>query len=216
MPPPTLSPRAQALADQQAIDKRRRELLDEKQTFDARKEEQVLKNLRSQSYRDIDQMQFAPQNPIQYNNTVPAMELSQQPLVQNYGEGVPEVTRLEPDQERAYRAWLDSIGVTKSNGYNMDDNYTGLDYDYRGFFKEKGPLRIDQLNQGHFTDTYKLPNHETFSVESRYAVGPNRARAGRWNGDTYIPPQQQAQPPQRPRWSQAPIVKYGQPVSRTQ
>jgi len=88
MPPPLLSPKAQAAADRDAIEKRRRELIDEKQTFDARKVEQYQNELRRQDYRNIDQMQFPQAQPIQYKNTVPAMELSQQPLVQNYGEGV--------------------------------------------------------------------------------------------------------------------------------
>lgn len=89
MPPPVLSPKAQAAADQAAIEKRRRELIDEKQTFDARKLEQFEQNQRRMAYHDIDKMQFAPQNPIQYKNTVPAVELSQAPLVQMpYGEGV--------------------------------------------------------------------------------------------------------------------------------
>ena len=77
---PQQGPKAKARADQAAIEKRRRELIDEKQTMDARKEDQVLANVRRQSYADIGNMQFAPQNPIRYKNTVPAVELSQAPL----------------------------------------------------------------------------------------------------------------------------------------
>jgi len=80
MVPRQSGPKAKARADQVAIEKRRRELIDEKQTMDARKEDQVLANIRRQSYQAIDGMQFAPQNPIQYKNTVPAVELSQAPL----------------------------------------------------------------------------------------------------------------------------------------
>jgi hypothetical protein len=40
---------------------------------------------------------------------------------------------------------------------------------------------------GHWPDTYKKPNHPTFSVESQYATGADRAKAGHWDGDTYIP-----------------------------
>ncbi len=41
---------------------------------------------------------------------------------------------------------------------------------------------------GHWPDTFKKPNHPTFSVESQYAKGPDAAKAGRWQGETFIPP----------------------------
>lgn len=37
----------------------------------------------------------------------------------------------------------------------------------------------------HFPDTYKLPGHPTFSVESKY-YKPGM-KSGRWEGETYIP-----------------------------
>lgn len=80
MVPRQTGPKAKARAEQAAIDKRRRELVDEKQTFDARKVEQFQNEQRRRSYANIDQMQFEKQNPIQYKNTVPAVELSQAPL----------------------------------------------------------------------------------------------------------------------------------------
>ena len=41
------------------------------------------------------------------------------------------------------------------------------------------------LPQGHFPDTYKLPPHSTFSVESMY-YQPHM-KAGYWEGDKYVP-----------------------------
>lgn len=104
------------------------------------------------------------------------------------GHRGPMVTQLDDGEEQQYRQWMQSIGHTKQAGFNVDDNLTGKDYDYRGFYKKYGAADV-QSGQ-HLTDEFKLPNHETFSDESRYAVGANRARAGRWRGDKFIPPGQ--------------------------
>ncbi len=52
-------------------------------------------------------------------------------------------------------------------------------------------------NTQHFTDKYKMPNHETFSNESIYATGDNAKYAGKWqkdaNGnDVFVAPKQQS------------------------
>src|SRR6266478_6616538 len=100
-------------------------------------------------------------------------------------QDIPTATTLKAEQEKAYRQWIDKIGQGPGSGYNIDPSYTGTDYDYRGFFKKYGAKDIKKGQ--HFTDEFKLPNHPTFSVESRYAVGINRSKAGRWEGDRYIP-----------------------------
>lgn len=51
-------------------------------------------------------------------------------------------TYLPPDQESKYRAWLLSIGQYPGSGYNVDSNWSGTDYDYRGFFTKYGPADI--------------------------------------------------------------------------
>lgn len=80
---------------------------------------------------------------------------------------------------------MQRIGQTNASGQNVNDNFTGGDYDYRGYFKKYG---ASQKAKGeHFTDEFKLPNHETFSDESIYATGADRLRAGHWNGDSYTP-----------------------------
>lgn len=97
-------------------------------------------------------------------------------------------TTLSADEEQKYRAWLERIGMTRARGYNMDDSYTGDDYDLRGFFEKYGPVDMNVRGGQHFTDEFKLPNHETFSNESRFAVGDATGFAGHWQGDTYIRP----------------------------
>lgn len=95
---------------------------------------------------------------------------------------------FDSSREKEYRGWLSTIGMTKDAGFAVDDDFTGKDYDLRGFYDKYGPVNVNVKGGQHFTDEFKLPNHETFSTESRYAVGDNAARAGHWNGDTYVPP----------------------------
>ncbi len=111
-------------------------------------------------------------------------------------QDIPTATTLKAEQEKAYRQWIDKIGQGPGSGYNIDPSYTGTDYDYRGFFKKYGAKDIKKGQ--HFTDEFKLPNHPTFSVESRYAVGINRSKAGRWEGDRYIPAGSSSMPDQMP------------------
>lgn len=84
-------------------------------------------------------------------------------------------TPLTPAEESQFKTWKQK--------YAPKD--TGEDYDLRGAFK--AGLKPDPKS-GHWPDTFKKPNHPTFSNESQYAVGPNAARAGHWEGDQFIPP----------------------------
>lgn len=84
-------------------------------------------------------------------------------------------TQLSPADETAFSAW--------KNQYAPKDS--GADYDLRGAFK--AGLMPDPAT-GHWPDTYKKPNHPTFSNQSMYATGPNAAKAGRWDGEKFIPP----------------------------
>jgi hypothetical protein len=84
-----------------------------------------------------------------------------------------DVTMTEPKDEAAFQAWK------KRYAHPQDD---GEDYDLRGAFKaglKPGP-------DGHWPDTFKRPNHPTFSNESKYANNEG-AKPGRWDGDTFIP-----------------------------
>lgn len=98
------------------------------------------------------------------------------------GEGFAELSQA---QELAYRNWMTANGFTEEEGYNVDDSFNGLDYDYRGYFLEFGNVILG-IGE-HLTDTYKLPNHETFSDESQYAVGDYAQYAGTWAGEVFTP-----------------------------
>ena len=83
-------------------------------------------------------------------------------------------TVVPKGREAEYRAWKAKYAP----------NDSGEDYDLQGAFMEG--LAPDPRT-GHWSDKYKKPNHPTFSVESKYAVGADANLAGTWNGDTYVP-----------------------------
>lgn len=83
-------------------------------------------------------------------------------------------TALSPDQEKQFQAWK------KKNA----PNDSGADYDLRGAFV----AGLSRNAPGdHLPDTFKKPNHPTFSNESQYAKYGN---AGHWEGDTFVPTNQ--------------------------
>lgn len=85
-------------------------------------------------------------------------------------------TKLSPTEEEAFKAWKQKNAPKDS----------GQDYDLRGAYK--AGISADPKSH-HWPDTYKKPNHPTFSVESKYATGNNRAKAGHWvNGNFVGPP----------------------------
>lgn len=47
---------------------------------------------------------------------------------------------------------------------------SGTDYDLRGFWQKYGNLN-PQATNGHLTDEFKLPNHITYSNESKFYQG---------------------------------------------
>ena len=88
-------------------------------------------------------------------------------------------TRLSEDEEGKFQTW-------KKRNAPKD---SGEDYDLRGAYKEG----LKPASNGHWPDTYKKPNHPTFSNESKYAKdAPDKA--GSWNGDEYVPPRKPKAP----------------------
>lgn len=67
-------------------------------------------------------------------------------------------TALSPSEEKQFESWKQQYAP----------NDTGADYDLRGAFK--AGVKPDG-DRGHFPDTFKKPNHPTFSVESQYSKG---------------------------------------------
>lgn len=86
-------------------------------------------------------------------------------------------TKLTPEEEKGFPAW-------KAKNAPND---SGQDYDLKGAYKA-GVTPDPQT--GHMPDTFKKPNHPTFSNESQYAPqAPNLA--GQWTGpnhDVFVPP----------------------------
>jgi hypothetical protein len=74
-------------------------------------------------------------------------------------------TALNGDEEQAFAAWKAKVAP-------KDD---GSDYDLRGAFK----AGVVPNQQGHWPDTFKKPNHPTFSNESIYAKDAPE-KAGQW------------------------------------
>lgn len=77
-------------------------------------------------------------------------------------------TKLSEGEEKKFQYWKQKYAPRDS----------GYDYDLRGAYKEG--LKPDPLT-GHWPDTYKKPNHETFSDESKYAD----YTAGTWTGPNH-------------------------------
>lgn len=71
------------------------------------------------------------------------------------------------EDDIGYMLWLKEHGIQESPDYDTYGAYSaGLKPDGRG----------------HLNDTYKLPNHITFSKESIYARQPGAPAGGRWLG----------------------------------
>lgn len=89
-------------------------------------------------------------------------------------------TKLNPNEETQYQKWRQTLPK------NLQ--YEG-DYDLRGYWKDPETTK-EAVEGDHFIDKYNKPNHPTFSNESQYAVGENAKKAGRWEGEKYIPASQ--------------------------
>lgn len=89
-------------------------------------------------------------------------------------------TELSPEQETAFQGWL----ARQSGALKRNLAADLADYDLRGFYLNSPNLA---LTSGHLPDTYKKPNHPTFSEESIYngTIDPygGKFAAGRWIGD---------------------------------
>lgn len=83
-----------------------------------------------------------------------------------------------------FKVWKDKMKA-KYPDIEMENDRAG--YDYESYFTNNYEDAIRQLsNLQHFPDTYKLPNHPTFSNESIYSRGP--MMGGSWVNDTTFTP----------------------------
>ena len=96
-------------------------------------------------------------------------------------------TKLTDEEELEYQQWYEDM---KSQGYILDGD-VGYDYDFMGAFKAGfSPSEVG----GHWVDTWKKPNHQTFSNESIYAKGEYAQYAGTWDGDNFKTPDSRMMP----------------------
>ena len=91
-------------------------------------------------------------------------------------------TVLTEEEEQQYQEWYNDM---IEQGYIIEGDI-GYDYDFRGAFK--AGFQPSEVG-GHWVDTWKKPNHQTFSNESIYATGGYKQYAGTWNNDEYIMPE---------------------------
>lgn len=79
---------------------------------------------------------------------------------------------------KEFQNWYSKNTIEGQNKIPYSDN---LDYDYLSFFMNG---EYKNYKGGHFPDTYKRPNHETFSNESVYSTPENPG--GYWKGENYF------------------------------
>lgn len=96
-----------------------------------------------------------------------------------------QMTKLSPEQEKAFMGWVQANKVP----FNPKDLYP--DYDMRGFWlaqQNKDPRAINAIDpydkQIHYPDYWKTPYHETFSSESQWA----KEGAPSWKDDVLTTP----------------------------
>lgn len=105
-------------------------------------------------------------------------------------------TTLSPGEEPQFQSWKSEFAPKDS----------GEDYDLRGAYKYG---LTPSPENGHWSDRFKKPNEPTFSNESQYAQDAPE-KAGHWNGDTYVPPQQKIASPARAPITPVPLSPEGQ------
>lgn len=104
-------------------------------------------------------------------------------------------TKLTPAEQTQFNKW--AADMRAKGAIHKDDKFQ--DYDMQGFWKYEVLNNTEHANstaQTHFPDTYKKPNHETFSIHSKYAVGENLKLAGSWSADnkTFVRPKYSSKP----------------------
>ena len=85
-------------------------------------------------------------------------------------------------RDKEFKEWYNRNTLEGQNNIPYSNE---LDYDYYSFYKN-GEYKNRNYNiKKHFPDTYKRPNHKTFSKESIYSTKENPG--GIWRGEEFIP-----------------------------
>lgn len=82
-------------------------------------------------------------------------------------------TAIPPEKYGEWQKWLEQESLSKGRDIRQD-LYA---YDLGGYFLNKDKFPQDE--RGHLTDTFKKPNHITFSDESIYS-GKEGFKGGKW------------------------------------
>ena len=93
-------------------------------------------------------------------------------------------TELTPSEKKEFDKWVAKESKRQGRDILMDMGA----YDVQGFWKSGDHKRMDQDNHG--TDTWKKPNHPTFSNQSKYH-GADGFYGGNWKEDGAYQPSKQ-------------------------
>ena len=91
-------------------------------------------------------------------------------------------TELSPREEQEFTRWIELASLKKQRDVGRDLET----YDLRGLWKHGGSAKDEFAMGSHAPDTYKKPNHPTFSKESIYSVG--EYEGGDWISETEFAP----------------------------
>ena len=121
----------------------------------------------------------------------PGNQVFELPMAQSGGESDPEMmfrnkynTQLKPGEKRRFDRWAAKESKRQGRDILMDMGA----YDVQGFWKSGDYKRMDQDNHG--SDTWKKPNHPTFSNQSKYH-GVDGWYGGNWTEDGGYQPSKQ-------------------------
>ena len=91
-------------------------------------------------------------------------------------------TELNAKENAVYQQWLAAESKVRGKDMSREDE----DYDLRGYWKSMVGTAKPTGEKGHLTDTWKKPNHPTFSTGSMYHGMPDPSggswEAGKWTG----------------------------------
>ena len=93
-------------------------------------------------------------------------------------------TLLNKKQTKKFDKWVQQENINQGRNILMDKGT----YDVQGFWKSKDYKNRD--SDGHGTDTWKKPNHPTFSNESKYS-GVDGQYGGNWGKNGSFQPSKQ-------------------------
>jgi hypothetical protein len=83
-----------------------------------------------------------------------------------------------------YKEWLDYQSKLQKRDVSQDEENYDLESYYNSLKANPGePGKFDSAaSSGHLPDTFKKPNHPTFSKDSMYSI-PGIQEGGEWNKD---------------------------------